>query len=179
MSYTLTLTGILMGGVVATIATYYLNTNKEQIFFMRRKAEELYLAFEFYDRSLSGYYISAYALVKGELSWDQFNELMIKNADEKQQEASRQVVMLMDIYFPNVRRAFEIYCERRDALNSVLSQHKRAYKAGTASTQFFKPFHDAIQRMVDSATDVKQAIIAEGRNYAFSNRFWPWRLMHG
>jgi hypothetical protein len=176
MSYAIALAGILMSGVVATLATYYLNTTKEQTFYMRRKAEELYLAFELYDRSLSGYYLPAYGLVKGKISWNDFNNLVIKNADEKQREASRQVIMLVDIYFPNVRGFFEQYSKQRDTLNSILSDHKRAYEAGDAATKFFKPFHDAMGRLCHSGEEVKSAIIVEGRRFANNDQLWPWRL---
>jgi len=38
---------------------------KEHVFFMRKKAEELYLAFETYDRNLTVIFSTSYRAIKG------------------------------------------------------------------------------------------------------------------
>ncbi len=66
-----TIATILMSGVIATIATYRLNTNRDHIFFMRQKAEELYLAAGQYDKILSGYVLTNYPLFKNKITYDE------------------------------------------------------------------------------------------------------------
>ena len=174
MSYIIAFVGILLSGVVATLVTYRLNTTKEHVFFMRRKTEELYLAVEGFDRSLSTYFLAAYPLVKGEISWNDFHDLSIKNDDRRDAEASLQVLMLIDIYFPDIKPIFDKYLEQRDTLGRILSEHKRAYKAGTVSREFFEPFHRAMLDLASRSKELKHAALAEARKFASADRLWPW-----
>ena len=166
---------IVMSGVVAAVVTYHLNTTKEHVFFMRKKAEELYLAAESFDRSLSSYFIGGYPLVKGEISWNDFNDLAIKNADKVDEDASLQVLMLIDIYFPKLQPIFGKYLEQRTALHRVLNEHKRAYKTGSVGEEFFKPFDLAMRDLSTRAKELKAAIIVEAQEFTAKNQLWPWK----
>lgn len=95
MNLAIALLTVVMSGVVAAMVTYHLNTTKEHVFFMRRKGDELYLAAESYDRNLTSHFVSAYRVIKGEISWNDFLDLVIKNADRNDREASLQILMLI------------------------------------------------------------------------------------
>jgi hypothetical protein len=175
MNLGITLVTVVMSGVVAAVVTYRLNTTKEHVFFMRKKGEELYLAAETFDRSLSSYFLPGYSVVKGEISWNEFLDLTIENANKSDNEASRQVLMLVDIYFPQLQPAFDKYLEQRTTLNGILHEHKRAFKAGTVGTEFFKPFHQAMGELDVRAKEFKQAMIIEIRKFATSGPLWSWK----
>ena len=54
--------------VLAAVVAYRLNATKEHVFFMRQKAEALYLSIERYDRSLGSYFVPDYGVLKNEIS---------------------------------------------------------------------------------------------------------------
>jgi hypothetical protein len=176
MTLLVALLTVVMSGVVAAVVSYLLNTGKEQAFFMRRKGEELYLAAEAYERNLAKHFLPGYAVVKGEMSWNDYLDLEIKNADKNDKEASLQVLMLIDIYFPQLQTEFKKYSDQRDLLNKILNDHKRAYKAGNVGREFFRPFHEAMIQLDTRGKELKQAIITEARKCANSRVLSPWTL---
>ncbi len=174
MSYVIALFGIMMSGVLATVITHYLTTTKEQVFFFRKKAEELYLVFDAFDNLQGGYFLAEYPLVKGAISLDQFNDMIIERGTVDA-DAGRDLAMLIDIYFPDVQPAFSTYLEKRDALNRILSDHKKAYITGQIGTEFFKPFHEAMLEWNPIDNEVKAAVIAAARRFASPDPLQPWR----
>jgi hypothetical protein len=173
MGLTIAFLTILMSGVVAAVVTYRLNTTREHVFFMRKKAEELYLAVDQYDRVLSSHFLPGYSLIKGELDWNQFNDLAIKHADKSHVDASLQMMMLIQIYFPNIQPFLDKYSEQREALNSILWAHKREFKRGRDGTKFLKPFDDAMKKLILASDNLKKAIIAEARTFAVTDMLSP------
>jgi hypothetical protein len=178
MTNFLTFFGAILGsGAIAAIVGFALNARKDQAQFMRGKAEELYIAADQFHKMVSGHYLRAYSLIKEEISWDDFNDLTIKNAKTEDAEASRRVNMLFDIYFPNLVPSFKRYLERRDKLAEILSMHKRMYKNGQNGRGLLRRFDEAMQALISEAHALKEAVVSEARHRANIDQVWFWKRL--
>jgi hypothetical protein len=91
---------ILMSGVVSTIVTYYLNRNKEHAFFMRSKAEALYLAADDYGRDFASNLICYFPVTREEHDYNKMLDLQQTNKPTKKHGGFETMTMLANIYFP-------------------------------------------------------------------------------
>ena len=177
MSLAVALLTVLMSGVVAAVVTYRLNATKEHVFFMRKKAEELYLAFDSFDRNLTVHFATAFQAIKSEISWHDFNDLIIKRADKRadksDRDASMQVLMLVDIYFPGVKPQFENFSAQRAALNRIVEDVQRSNKAGEVAQETIKKFQRTIADFDAATKELKSKIIEEARKFSIPSQLWP------
>lgn len=155
-----------LSGVVGVLLTYYLTTRGEHDVFMRSKTEELYVAVEVFDRAVAGHFLPGYTLLKGQMSWNDFNDMTIKNYSDSDRDASIRVQMLIDIYFSGVQQKFIAYIGQRDTLNKILSRHKKAYKAGEHDESLLPEFHSAMKELDRRSKSLKSEVIAEARRCA-------------
>jgi hypothetical protein len=174
MQLTTALLTIVMSGVVAAGVTYFLNANKEQVFFLRKKAEDLFLAAERFDKSLGIHFISAYPLIKGEIGYDEFHDMVIERGKQESGENYEAVLMLTRIYFPDLEQKLNAWMDIRTKLNGILSEHKRAYKADP--TTFFNSFHRAVGELNQTSEAFKLAVVNQARLVAGSDALWPRQL---
>ena len=121
---------VLTSGVASSIVTYRLNRDKEQVFFMRQKAEALYLAADEFGRSLSSHLISFFPVAQGKLDYNQMLDVQNARPPSKQNGGYETLVMLISIYFPEVEPELQALDAIRDRLGEVRSAHKQAYVEG-------------------------------------------------
>jgi len=156
--------------------SYYLNTFKEHVLFMSKKGEDLYLSVDRFDRAMGGHFLAAYPLLEGKITFNDYLDAQMKDlSDRDVADASLQVEMLINLYFPSVQPAYNSYLEQRDKLNAVIGQFKRAYVAGKDGSSLFESFHTSMIGLDAKSKELKRGVIAEGRKFAKTNRFWPWR----
>lgn len=179
MSIVIAIITIAASGVFAAVIAYRLSATKDHVFFMRRKVEELYLSLERYDRSLSSYFVSYYALLRNEISYNDLLDLQVKRGGETSHSGDSldSTTMLVNVYFPELKSHLDAYTSARKAIHDVLAEHKRAYKEGdTDCTRWFKPFHKALGELESVAATFKQAILGEAAALAPAARLWPQSL---
>jgi hypothetical protein len=178
MELFISIVAILMSGVVACVVTYRLNTTKDHVFFMRQKAEQLFLATEKYDKDLGTNYIQYYQLLKGEISYNGFLDLNNDwlNKNKNMGACHEQMSMLTLIYFPSLEKHLENYTNARDAVNKIIADHKRAYKTGEDGEEFLQPFNEALGELIRQAETLKASIVTEARRFATTETFWPESL---
>lgn len=173
MSFLIPLLGSLLGGgLVATIVTHYLSFSKEQIFFMRKKAEELYVAFERFDRSLTSYFLPAYDLLKGKITENQFQDIAVKNSNTAIADASIQMQMIIDVYFPLLKDSFEKYSKVREELNALIPTTGSSAFDAIFKEERLKRFDDAMGKLDTQANILKQAIIMQAQKFTAPSRSW-------
>ncbi|MFQ5757932.1 MAG: hypothetical protein ACE5H7_17805 [Acidiferrobacterales bacterium] len=180
MSIVIAIITIAASGVLAAVVAYRLNATKEHVFFMRQKAEALYLAIERYDRTLGSHFVPYYSVIKNEITYNELLDLQIKDrgsAGSDSASALDAAIMLINVYFPNLKPHLDRYTTARECINKILADHKRAYKQGdTDGAPWFNPFHEAVQELDRVAAEFKQAVIAEAGKLAPAERLWPRSL---
>lgn len=161
---------ILASGVTSAFVTSYLNRNKEQTFFMRQKAEELYLAADEFGRGLSGYIFTFFPLVRGELSYDQFIETQKVAIPQKRHGGAEMMEMLTGIYFPEIEPQLKELLAARDEFNKLAGAYKAAVKEGAEDEHDWLPlFTSAMKRAAAAIKKLKEMIIKSARRHAGSH----------
>jgi hypothetical protein len=160
---------VLTSGVASSVVTYRLNRNKEQTFFMRQKAEALYLAADEYGRGLSAHVITLLPVARGELDYNQMLDLQNANPPSKRDGGFETLSMLVSIYFPEIEPELQALLKARDRLGEVRGAHKQAYKEGEGVDPVWVAGFAQVGKEADQAIKaLKAAIVRSARRYAIA-----------
>ncbi|MDD5463020.1 MAG: hypothetical protein PHG00_15540 [Methylococcales bacterium] len=72
--------------------------------------------------------------MKGELTFNQALDLNIDNGSKRDFEPHR-VMMIIDMYFPNLQKPFNEIMAKRDFLNRIVTGYKEQYKKAIPMAQ--------------------------------------------
>jgi hypothetical protein len=127
------------------------------------RLEELYLLIETWVNALAMYHLPIFAVMRGELSYNDALDIVIENNKARPVDFKR-ILMLVDLYFPEMKPTLDKLSEARDKAAKILAEHKREYKRGNIDgSAFASPLLDA-QRDIESASKiVKEQIINQVR----------------
>ncbi len=183
MSIAVSIITIFASGVLAAVIAYRLNATKEHVFFLRQKAEALYLAIEHYDRMLTCNFFPYYALFENKIDYNEVLDSNIKSGEGSAQEDSgssyETAQLLVNVYFRDLKPHLQAYESARGAVNEILAEHQRCYKQGdTDGWRWLEPFHEAMLELDKVASAFKQAAIDEAAKLALANRLWPQSLTY-
>lgn len=157
----------ILGGGLALLGVYLTSrsdTEKRRKEMLRGRGEELYVLNEKWLNGLCGYFLRRSSVMQGKLTYDQALELEIAEGRRNTHDFSR-IEMLIDVYFPSTRPAYDRVIAGRDTLNDIASQHKRAYETGDLDGgHFHKPFLQAMQDIDKAGKSLKEAIIKDLRS---------------
>lgn len=157
---------VLTSGVASSIVTYRLNRQKEHVFFMRQKAESLYLAADEYGRALSCNIISYFPVVRGEIDYNEMLDIQMANPPSKEHGGYETLAMLVGIYFPEVESKLKILEEVRDRLSKLRNEHNKAYKNGGGVDRYWDAAFSDVTKELDCAIKaLKSAILHSARRY--------------
>jgi hypothetical protein len=169
----------ILGALIALISVYLTNRSTTQRLrlqfelerearnkdFIRDKLEELYLLHEAWLNALATSYLPFLSVMKGEMTYDDALDLFIKNNKSPTVDFKR-LQMLVDLYFPEIKVAFDQLSAARDGANAIKSAHKREYKAGHLDgLPFALPFIEAQQLLQKQALVVRAQIIEQSGRY--------------
>lgn len=167
VSLSVGLATVLTSGVVSSVVTYRLNRNKEHTFFMRQKAEALYLAADEFGRDFSSHLLTYIPVARGDFDYNQMLDMHIANPPDKRRGGHETMAMLISIYFPEVEPQYLALLSARDQLGELRNAHKQAYKEGAGvGTGWVRAFIQ-VGRDTDQATKALQAaIVRSAKRYA-------------
>jgi hypothetical protein len=137
-----TIVSATLGGGIALLVVYLTSRfdakmRREKT--LRERGEELYVLSEKWVSGLFTDYLRRSDVMHGKLTYDQINGRAIAEGKRDSNDFSR-IEMLIDVYFPSTRSAYDRVETARDVLSNIASQHKRAYETGdTDGSQFCKP----------------------------------------
>lgn len=159
----------LLSGIMAAMCTFYLNEGKERWQLRREKIEEIYLGLEEWSSGLVIHFASHYSILKGEMTFDQLNQLTIeRGAPGKDRITSLQMNVYM--YHPDLSEPLEILMKLRDRLASIASEIKRDYKDGTLSpNKYGRLLRQNLDAYNLAHREFEKRIIAKGREIAFES----------
>jgi len=162
---------VIASGVVSSYVMYRLNRNKDQTFFMRQKAEALYLAADEFGRDLSKHVVICLPVAKGELEYNAMLDLQIANAPDKRNGGFETLNMLANICYPEVLPALKVLLLVRDKFNKLCAVHKQAYKEGAGvGLPWTRQFSELGQEAGQAIEALKTAIIQSARRHAGAPR---------
>lgn len=158
---------VLTSGLVSSIVTYRLNRSKEQTFFMRQKAEALYLAADEFGRDFGAHLLTYLPVARGDIDYNQMLDLQIAKPAKKQQGGAETMTMLVSIYFPEVQPQLDALLKQRDLWSELRSAHKAAYKEGEGVNSMWVSAFQHSGLDVDRAIkNLQTAIVKSARHYA-------------
>lgn len=159
---------IICSGVASAIVTYKLNSSREERQFLRKKLEEVNLAFTGYCRQLGTHLIQHQAVMVGKITFNDALDLTIKGGSDNERNHEK-LSMLLNIYFPHLSRHLDEIGKCREIGNDIISEFKAIYLNGVTSS----PKHSNGIREVVSQIDVveeelREAIRAEAKKLSKS-----------
>jgi len=137
-------TTISGGGVIAAVVAHKLSSARAEREFERRKLEELFVAVHRYCTKLFAANIVWPRVMRGEIDYNQGLDIFIKNHSKKD-ENHETAIMIINIYFPKLRQAFDGILHRRDRINNIKSDFKATYLRGNNCGSFERPFLDELK----------------------------------
>jgi hypothetical protein len=153
---------IVGSGVMSAVVTYKLNLRKSERDFRRQKLQELYLALHRFNIALGANNVVWIPVMAGEMDFNKALDLIIKNAD-RHKGHWEELCMLVDLFFPEMRKSLKRTLEIRDALNHIQGGFKMAYEAGLETTSFLEPFRRTILLLDTSEAEFKNELSALAR----------------
>jgi hypothetical protein len=135
---------ILGSGVVSAVVAQKLATSRAEREFRLKKLEELYSAVHRYCNHLTTANFMWLRVMSGELNYNEGLELLLKQAQSVNDRSHETAVMLINIYFPELRQSFQALLERRDRIGRIHGQFKAAYKGHEPCEQFRGPFAEEL-----------------------------------
>ena len=170
---------VFASGVVSSVVTYRLNRSKERFAFMRQKAEQLYLTVNEFGTNFDVVAYTQMTVARGEITWDEMNDMANGSLDKQPKHGGAEtMLMLIDIYFPEVRPSYLKMDAARDQFMGVKGAHKQLYLRGEGvGTAIFETLNKAADAF-DAAKQVLIGdIVAASRSYAVDgvlpkSRWW-------
>ena len=164
-----------VGGTVALASVYFTNRANMKRFDMeiergekRRRAEvlrdrgeDLYMLSEQWLINLAINYLGEARVMQGKLTYNQHLDLA-HSQTEKNPGNFQRIALLIDVYFPSTRKAYDDVLLARTTLNKISAAYKRAYEGGgdVDGTRFIQPFVEA-QKAIEAAGEVYKRQIIE------------------
>jgi hypothetical protein len=157
----------LVGGIMALLGVLLTNRSNESRLKLqfdlelrkqksdlhRSRGEELYELTDHWLKALAGYYLRRNAVMQGKLTYNQCFDLDVQELKKDPPKFGR-VEMLIDVYFPSTRSAYDKIIDCRTLLNKIAMEHERAYKDGdTDGSRFLRPYVEC-QQSIEKAGDI-------------------------
>lgn len=159
--------GAIVGGGLALLGGYLTqlrDSSRRDRDLRREKGEELFVTAAQWDKRLFTYMYRRGSVITGKLTYNQVLDLEIADGKENKTEFDR-VQMLIHVYFPETRSAYDRMIAARDKVNEVITEHKQAYEKGDRDGRSFHPqFCKQMDEFIDAREALRLAIISAIRS---------------
>ena len=96
--------------------------------------------------------------MEGKYSFNDYLDMIIDKKQNPNVEFAR-VEMMVDVYFPTIRPAYDELCACREDINETISTYKQQYKSGIIDGHSYIPkIHMAQLRLARAAEVLKNSI---------------------
>lgn len=149
---------ILCSGVVSAWVTQRLIERRSERDFRRQKLEQLFLAFDAFRSILFAYQMQLLVAIAGQLDPKATIHTAADNMP-KESNDYQMTVMLINVYFPELRPRFEDFMKTRDQLNTVwikYIEHQKETKRHEPS--FAMQFRRQMDTLHQQEETLKEAI---------------------
>lgn len=153
---TLTLIGVLVSNRSSQarlkFQTEHDTTQKKKALLLER-GEELYGLTEAWLNSLFALSLRRLMVMQGKMTYNQCLDLDIEDGKNKSMNFAR-ISLLIDIYFPATRKAYDTILNEREKLNGIEITYKRGYKNGDIDGTSFLPGYLETQKSIEKAGEI-------------------------
>jgi len=119
---------IMGSGVVAAWISHHLAKSKEELFYKRKKLEELYKAIERYTTLLFVMNHMWLKVMDGNISYNQGLDLQINNNGDEEKHLLPEIGMLINLYFQNFLPTYDNFIKKRYMVNELHQGFRNIYK---------------------------------------------------
>lgn len=161
------LTGVALGG----LATHFLSLRREREArnhslsvehrnMLRSKYEELYSLIAKWSIAMSTNALPFTAAMQGRITYDQANDLFIKNTEGRDFHFDR-IELLIDAYVVQCRESFDRCLEFRSRMNAIHADFRRQYDAQGPSGEYNQagPYIDATRAFAAAVENLKKQVV--------------------
>jgi len=163
-----------LGGFVALVSVFFTNRGntarlkiqldseerKRKQDLLRGRGEELYELIDKWSTALFSYYMALPLVLQGTLSYNELLDFQIKQSEKGVDGNFARIEMLIDVYFPEVRSAYDDLIKGRDKINAIVLEHKRASQAGMVdSTVLAEQFNQRQSEVLQAAKKLKAQVL--------------------
>jgi hypothetical protein len=125
---------------------------------LRERGEELHGIIDKWLKHLAGHYLRRTSVMQGRLTYNQCLDLDIAEGNPSYDFG--RIELLIHVYFPSLRPAYDRVIEARTALNRIDRVHKSAYAEGdTDGAPFLQPFLRAQILVENLGNALKQQLL--------------------
>ena len=156
---------ILGSGVLAAWISYHLAKGKEELFYKRKKLEELYKSIVRYTTTLFSMNFMWPRVMDGKLSFNEGLDLLIKHRDNDEKYHLPEIDMLINLYFPNFLTTYTNFINKRDVINDLYDDFKSIYKVKGPTIDYSKNKKEFITALLE-VEEASRVLLNEVAQYA-------------
>jgi len=164
---TTALVSVIIGGALALVGSFLSNrASQARLKFqiehdscqkkrdlLLERGEELYGLTDKWLNYLFEHTLNILSVMQGKLTYNQSLDLDIEAGKNISMNFAR-IQLLIDIYFPSSRKAYDSILKERDKINAIEATHKRAYRNGDIDGTSFLPAYLKKQNSLEKAGEV-------------------------
>ncbi len=136
---------------------------------LKNKLEELYFLVEKWASSFGSYHIPLMSVMRGELTYNDALDLVIKYEKENKYDFKK-IELLLNLYFDDLKDKYSSIIEKRATINKIIFAHKERYKQGDIDGELFlKPFTEAQLSFHKSIELFKEEIVIYSKSIMRKN----------
>jgi len=124
------------------------------------RGEELYALFSEWATFVISSDVSLFSVMRDEISYNQHLDTFIDSA-EKQALNPHRIELLIHAYFPQLIQEYNDVLKENRVRNSIISGHKRSYKADRSGAEFMEPLRVVHNTLDTRSTNLKSSIVSE------------------
>lgn len=118
---------------------------KEEL--LRDRLEELYVLSNKYLDTLVSNYLPYRMVMKGQLTFNQALDMTIESTSKRDYDPHR-VTMLINMYFSEIKPAFDEIMSIREKLNRIIDGYKEQYRTGdTDGSKWLELFQSLLEKL--------------------------------
>jgi len=156
---------IIGSGVIAAWISHHLAKGKEELFYKRKKLEELYKCVERYTTLLFVMNHMWPRVMDGDLSFNQGLDMQIKNNNEEEKHLLPEIDMLINLYFLNFLTTYKGFLKKRDTVNELYQDFNYIYKVKGPTIDYGKNKKEFVKALFE-VEEVSKALLNEVAQYA-------------
>jgi len=124
----------------------------------REKLEELYVLVDKWLNAMGGQYLMLSIVMEGKIDYNEYLDQVIEKGEKQSLDFSR-FQMIVDMYCNEIQSCYQKLMTARDDINTIISAHKVAYKAGDIDGEkYVAPYTFAMKNLEKLGSSFKKEI---------------------
>ena len=156
---------ILGSGVVAAWISHRLAKGKEELFYKRKKLEELYKSIE---KFTTLFFVTNHmwpTVMDGTLNYNQGLDLLINGKKDKDADFWPEIDMLINLYFPNFLSNYDNFKKKKVIVNDLHQEFKNVYRIKGPTIDYSKNKKEFLKALLE-VDEASKVLLDEVAQYA-------------